>query len=282
MSKIVEEIEKRRMTREVPDFKPGDTVVVQVKVVEGDRERVQAYEGIVIARSNRGLNSSFTVRKISHGEGAILGRIHQRDLVSKQPCDRISQQWIMSAAEHESINPIGEERREILHDDLIGDGIFDPAFLDQRHEQWAGARGHAHLRVQTLQRAFVCSAVDCCPCPDDANVPGLRLRDRRTRAGKNDAGYRHGKRFLQFRQCQGRSGVARDHDSFRVFCQQHQCDFQAVTLDSRSAFAAVRNARGIAEIKDRFVRQERAQRADNGQSADAGIEDPDRSRRWCR
>src|SRR5437879_13590463 len=69
MSKIVQEIEKRRMTREVPDFKPGDTVVVQVKVVEGDRERVQAYEGVVIARSNRGLNSSFTVRKISHGEG---------------------------------------------------------------------------------------------------------------------------------------------------------------------------------------------------------------------
>jgi len=69
MSKITQELEKARMTREVPDFKPGDTVVVQVKVVEGDRERVQAYEGIVIAISNRGLNSSFTVRKISHGEG---------------------------------------------------------------------------------------------------------------------------------------------------------------------------------------------------------------------
>ena len=69
MSKIIEEIDKARMTRELPDFKPGDTVVVQVKVVEGDRERVQAYEGVVIARSNRGLNSSFTVRKISHGEG---------------------------------------------------------------------------------------------------------------------------------------------------------------------------------------------------------------------
>ena len=66
---IVQQIEKERMTRKVPDFKPGDTVVVQVKVVEGDRERVQAYEGIVIAISNRGLNSSFTVRKISHGEG---------------------------------------------------------------------------------------------------------------------------------------------------------------------------------------------------------------------
>jgi len=69
MSKIVEDIEKARMTRQVPDFKPGDTVVVQVKVTEGDRERVQAYEGVVIAKSNRGLNSSFTVRKISHGEG---------------------------------------------------------------------------------------------------------------------------------------------------------------------------------------------------------------------
>ena len=69
MSKIIEEIDKTRMTRVLPDFKPGDTVVVQVKVIEGDRERVQAYEGVVIARSNRGLNSSFTVRKISHGEG---------------------------------------------------------------------------------------------------------------------------------------------------------------------------------------------------------------------
>ena len=61
--------EKARATRKVPDFNPGDTVVVQVKVKEGDRERAQAYEGVVIAKSNRGLNSSFTVRKISHGEG---------------------------------------------------------------------------------------------------------------------------------------------------------------------------------------------------------------------
>lgn len=69
MSNIIQTLESERMTREVPDFKPGDTVVVQIKVVEGDRERVQAYEGVVIARSNRGFNSSFTVRKISHGEG---------------------------------------------------------------------------------------------------------------------------------------------------------------------------------------------------------------------
>jgi large subunit ribosomal protein L19 len=57
------------MDREVPEFGPGDTVVVQVKVVEGTRERLQAFEGVVIAKRNRGLNSSFTVRKISHGEG---------------------------------------------------------------------------------------------------------------------------------------------------------------------------------------------------------------------
>ena len=66
---IIQQIEKARATRKVPDFNPGDTVVVQVKVKEGDRERAQAYEGIVIARRNRGFNSSFTVRKISHGEG---------------------------------------------------------------------------------------------------------------------------------------------------------------------------------------------------------------------
>ena len=66
---IIQQIEAERMTRKVPEFKPGDTVVVQVKVVEGDRERTQAYEGVVIAISNRGFNSSFTVRKISHGEG---------------------------------------------------------------------------------------------------------------------------------------------------------------------------------------------------------------------
>ena len=69
MSNIIQTLERERMTRTVPEFKPGDTVVVQIKVIEGDRERLQAYEGVVIARSNRGFNSSFTVRKISHGEG---------------------------------------------------------------------------------------------------------------------------------------------------------------------------------------------------------------------
>ena len=69
MSKVIQQIEAEQMKRDVPDFRPGDTVVVQVKVKEGERERLQAFEGVVIARRNRGMNSSFTVRKISHGEG---------------------------------------------------------------------------------------------------------------------------------------------------------------------------------------------------------------------
>lgn len=69
MGDIIRELEAEQMQREVPEFGPGDTIVVQVKVKEGTRERLQAFEGVVIAKRNRGLNSSFTVRKISHGEG---------------------------------------------------------------------------------------------------------------------------------------------------------------------------------------------------------------------
>ncbi len=69
MSNIIDQINAEQMGRELVDFKPGDTVVVQVKVTEGTRERLQAFEGVCIAKRNRGLNSSFTVRKISHGEG---------------------------------------------------------------------------------------------------------------------------------------------------------------------------------------------------------------------
>lgn len=68
-NKIIEKIESEQMNKELPDFGPGDTVVVQVKIKEGERERLQAFEGVVIGRRNRGLNSSFTVRKISHGVG---------------------------------------------------------------------------------------------------------------------------------------------------------------------------------------------------------------------
>ena len=69
MNKLLQDFEAAQMQRTLPDFGPGDTIVVNVKVKEGNRERVQAYEGVVIAKRNRGLNSAFTVRKMSHGFG---------------------------------------------------------------------------------------------------------------------------------------------------------------------------------------------------------------------
>ncbi|WP_437180639.1 50S ribosomal protein L19 [Microbulbifer thermotolerans] len=68
-NKIIQQLEQEQLKSDVPEFAPGDTVVVQVKVKEGNRERLQAFEGVVIGKRNRGLNSSFTVRKISHGVG---------------------------------------------------------------------------------------------------------------------------------------------------------------------------------------------------------------------
>ena len=68
-NKVIQAIEAEQMTKELPAFAPGDTVVVQVKVKDGTRERLQAFEGVVIGKRNRGLNSAFTVRKISHGVG---------------------------------------------------------------------------------------------------------------------------------------------------------------------------------------------------------------------
>ncbi|MHA6494259.1 50S ribosomal protein L19 [Pseudomonas borbori] len=68
-NKIIQQLEAEQMSKEIPTFAPGDTIVVQVKVKEGDRQRLQAFEGVVIAKRNRGLNSAFTVRKISNGVG---------------------------------------------------------------------------------------------------------------------------------------------------------------------------------------------------------------------
>ncbi|WP_028303944.1 50S ribosomal protein L19 [Oceanospirillum maris] len=66
---VIQALEAEQMSKEIPVFAPGDTVVVQVKVKEGTRERLQAFEGVVLGKRNRGLNSAFTVRKISHGVG---------------------------------------------------------------------------------------------------------------------------------------------------------------------------------------------------------------------
>ena len=72
MSNIIQQLEAEQITKEIPVIYPGDNVVVQVRVKEGERERLQAFEGIVIDKRNRGLNSAFTVRKLSHGEGVEL------------------------------------------------------------------------------------------------------------------------------------------------------------------------------------------------------------------
>ena len=69
MTNIIDELDKEQLKTDIPDFGPGDTIEVQVRVREGTRERLQAFEGVVIAKKNRGLNSSFTVRKVSYGEG---------------------------------------------------------------------------------------------------------------------------------------------------------------------------------------------------------------------
>ncbi len=69
MANIIDQLDAEQMNKDIPDFGAGDTLVVKVRVKEGDRERLQAFEGVCIARRNRGLNSAFTVRKISHGEG---------------------------------------------------------------------------------------------------------------------------------------------------------------------------------------------------------------------
>ena len=69
MGNLIQELEQEQLKTDIPEFRPGDTVRVQIKVTEGTRERLQAFEGVVIAKKNRGINSSFTVRKLSSGEG---------------------------------------------------------------------------------------------------------------------------------------------------------------------------------------------------------------------
>ena len=68
-NKIIQQLEAEQLRDDMPEFSPGDTIVVQVRVIEGTRQRLQAFEGVVIGKRNRGLNSAFTVRKISHGVG---------------------------------------------------------------------------------------------------------------------------------------------------------------------------------------------------------------------
>ena len=77
---IIEQLEKEQLRTDLPNFAPGDTVKVQIKVKEGDKERLQAFEGVVIAKRNRGINSAFTVRKISNGEVLRRGDVRRAKL----------------------------------------------------------------------------------------------------------------------------------------------------------------------------------------------------------
>jgi large subunit ribosomal protein L19 len=123
---IILELEKARATRKLPDFNPGDTVVVQVKVTEGDRERAQAYEGVVIAKSNRGLNSSFTVRKISHGEGVErVPDLQSRDRRDKRqaPRQRPAREAVLPARPR---GQVGAHRREGLSIRVERSSAFHP------------------------------------------------------------------------------------------------------------------------------------------------------------
>ncbi len=86
----LEQEEIARLNKEIPDFNPGDTVIVSVNVVEGSRKRVQAYEGVVIAKRNRGLNSGFIVRKISNGEGV---RTYLPNLLAPDRQNRSQAPW---------------------------------------------------------------------------------------------------------------------------------------------------------------------------------------------
>ena len=83
MSNLIQQLEAEQLRSDIPEFGPGDTIVVQVKVKEGNRERLQAFEGVVIAKKNRGINSSFTVRKMSYGEGVErVFQTHSRQIDS--------------------------------------------------------------------------------------------------------------------------------------------------------------------------------------------------------
>ena len=105
MTNIIDEINAEQLNRDIPQFAPGDTIVVNVKVKEGNRERLQAFEGICIAIRNRGLNSAFTVRKISHGTG--VERVFQT-----QPADRFDQgQAARRCAAREALLPARPRRQ---------------------------------------------------------------------------------------------------------------------------------------------------------------------------
>jgi large subunit ribosomal protein L19 len=130
MSKIIQMIEQAQLRKDLPEFSPGDTVVVNVRVKEGERERLQNFEGVVIAKRNRGLNSAFTVRKISQGEGVervfqthspIIAeiKVKRRGHVRKAKLYYLRERTGRSARIREKLsakNNLGEQTHESIQD----------------------------------------------------------------------------------------------------------------------------------------------------------------------
>ena len=141
---IIETLEKEeiaRLGKTIPDFAPGDTVIVNVSVVEGERKRVQAYEGVVIAKRNRGLNSSFVVRKISSGEGV------ERTFQTYSP--------LLASIE---VKRKGDVRRAKLYylRDRSGKSARIREKLAHTHKEKAGASERAPRRARASQRPEAC------------------------------------------------------------------------------------------------------------------------------
>ena len=220
----------------------------------------------------------FAEQKFAHGIRAVLGRIDQRDAIAEQPRDGFAQKRVMRAAEHERVDPFLHEWADVLHDDFVGDGALQPAFFNERDQERAGARAHLHFWIERAKRALVSAAVDRSAGADDAHVAVASRGDGGLRARLNHSGDRDGQSGGQLGKGEGRRGIAGDYDCLRVLAQKHRGDFKAVALHRRRALSAVRDARGVAEIKNGLVRQQSPQRAHDRETADAGVEYPDRLR----
>ena len=123
-NKIIQQIENEQMAKALPDFGPGDTVVVQVKIREGDRERLQAFEGVVIGVRSRALNTNFTVRKISHGVGV------ERTFQAFSPL--IESITVKRRGDVRQARDLYLRARELCRskDDLVSMQLFEEAGLD--------------------------------------------------------------------------------------------------------------------------------------------------------
>jgi len=141
MSSIIQELEAEQMGKDVPAFGPGDTVVVQVKVKEGDRERLQAFEGVCIAKRNRGLNSAFTVRKISNGVG--VERVFQTYSPAVAGIE-VKRRGDVRRAKLYYLRGLtgrlrGSRKRSARRPDLVAAGDFRPGLRDKRLLHLRGA-----------------------------------------------------------------------------------------------------------------------------------------------